>query len=696
MINEMLNDFRDETLEHLQLFEDNLLAVLNDGFTSETINAIFRAVHTIKGIAGMFNFTYIVDFTHVAESLLDKLRQNNVEVDSQKLSALLASKDHISDLINFALNNPDDQPDENGELAKVSKELISKLASFIKDKPIVDECGTEETIKIWKIKLNPSNSQTLFHGVEPAHFINYLNEMGSIEEMTTDLSKIPILDNFDPELYYLNHTVIFKSIAGLKEIEQVFNFISTLVTYEISRYDRRKTDVEDLSGNKNEKFVEKRILDDSPDKKVDLPETIIESRQEINLSNKQILKEEESNNEAQRDKTPKSNTLRVDSDRIDKLINLIGEMVIANANVVQKAISMKDKELLESTSVMTRMLEEIRESGMKMRMIPVGDTFNRFRRIVHDASLKLGKQIDLTIKGGETELDKTVIEKITDPLVHIIRNSVDHGIELPEERKTKGKSEIGKIMISAFHEAGSIAIQIADDGKGINKDVIYNKAIEKGMISAEEVLSEKEILSLIFKPGFSTAEQVTDLSGRGVGMEVVKKNIDALRGDIDIDTEIDSGTKMTIRLPLTLAIIDGFMVQVGSTSFIIPLDMLVECIELTDNHKKDMHGNNFINLRGKVLPLLKMADYFEEKSLGKRGNIVIVKYGEEMMGLIVDQLHGEFQTVIKPLGRLFQNVTGLSGATILGNGSVALILDIPILIQYAKSLKKKNNEEVYA
>lgn len=703
MSDEMLNDFRDECYEHLQVFEDNLLIIQTDGFTNETINSIFRSVHTIKGISGMFNFNFIVEFTHVAENLLDKLRNGEVEIDSEKLASLLKAKDQITSLVNYAILNNGEEPEEDDPLLLKSSELITELAYHISgEEPEEEEDEEEEQIKLWKIILKPCTNETKFYGMEPSQFIGYLNEVGSIEEIHTNISNIPLLEDFDPEILYMDFEIILKTIIGKAEIEKIFNFISTLFDFEITPYDRRKsvrsddvkqetieeevvteevTEEESKSGSVIEEkpFVEKRIISQPAE----------ESKNTIKEATSKEIKEIQQ-------KIVKSTTLRVDSARIDSLINLIGEMVIANANVVQKALSIKDKELIESTSVMTRMLEEIRENGMKMRMIPIGDTFNRFKRIVYDTSQKLDKKIELSIRGGETELDKTVIEKITDPLVHIIRNSVDHGIESPEIRRESGKPESGKVSISAFHEAGSIAIEITDDGKGLDKEIIFNKAVEKGLLVKDDELSEKEIYALIFKPGFSTAEKVSDLSGRGVGMEVVKKNIDALRGDIDIFSEVGKGTKITIRLPLTLAIIDGFMVQVGETYFIIPLDMLVECIELTEEYKDHMRGNNFINLRGKILPLLNTSEYFEENSKNTRDNIVIVRYAEEMMGLVVDELHGEFQTVIKPLGKIFENVTGLSGATILGNGDVALILDIPVLIQYAKNLKNKqmvNSEE---
>jgi two-component system chemotaxis sensor kinase CheA len=370
-------------------------------------------------------------------------------------------------------------------------------------------------------------------------------------------------------------------------------------------------------------------------------------------------------------------------------------MVIANANVNQQATRLNDKKLIESVSVVSRMLEEIREATMKTRLIPIGETFNRFKRIVRDLSKDLGKNIDLEIIGADTELDKTVTEKISDPLIHLVRNSLDHGIELPDDRIEKGKSSNGKITLKAFHEAGNIAIQIIDDGKGLDPDWLFEKAVSKGIISESDILTDKEKINLIMAAGFSTAEAITNVSGRGVGMDVVKRNIEELRGTIELDSKVGVGTTMTIRLPLTLAIIDGFMTKVGEQFYIIPLEMIVECLELNNSYLQEIKDNNYINLRGTILPLLDLRSFFNiPKGNTKRENIVVVTFGGNTIGLIVNELHGEFQTVIKPLGKIFRNVKGIGGSTILGSGQVAIILDVPMLMQSLsqhKTMLKGNN-----
>jgi two-component system chemotaxis sensor kinase CheA len=320
-------------------------------------------------------------------------------------------------------------------------------------------------------------------------------------------------------------------------------------------------------------------------------------------------------------------------------------------------------------------------------MVQIGETFTRFQRVVRDVSKELGKDITLIINGAETELDKTVVEKIGDPLMHLVRNSMDHGIEKAEVRAQRGKPLQGTIELNAYHDSGSIVIEVSDDGGGLNKDRILSKAIEKGIVPENHSLTDPEIYKLIFAAGFSTAEQVTNLSGRGVGMDVVRQNIEALRGTISIDSEAGVGSSMSIRLPLTLAIIDGFLVQVAQSSFVIPLDMVVECIELSADDRAQEDNRNYINLRGEVLPYIRLRDYFEiDKGFeiggefSGRENIVVVRYAGVKAGIVVDTLHGEFQTVIKPLGKIFSHIRGIGGSTILGSGDVALIIDIAGLI----------------
>ncbi|RMT66486.1 Chemotaxis sensor histidine kinase CheA [Pseudomonas savastanoi pv. nerii] len=349
--------------------------------------------------------------------------------------------------------------------------------------------------------------------------------------------------------------------------------------------------------------------------------------------------------------------------------------------------------LQEASSTVSGLVEQILDGALHLRMIPIGDTFNRFRRVVRDVSQELGKDIDLIINGAETELDKTVVEKIGDPLMHLLRNSMDHGIESAEARRAAGKPAKGHLSLNAYHDSGSIVIEIADDGAGLNRERILDKAQQRGLVAAGASLTDQEIYNLIFEPGFSTAEAVTNLSGRGVGMDVVKRNITLLRGTVDLDSQPGQGTIVRIRLPLTLAIINGFLVGIDQSTYVIPLDMVQECIELDEQNRHLTRDSGYLDLRGEVLPLVYLRDHFNhEGPAARRQNVVVVRYAEHKAGLVVDDLLGEFQTVIKPLGKLFGALRGISGSTILGSGAVALILDIPALLNQIVQMEARSTQ----
>jgi two-component system chemotaxis sensor kinase CheA len=393
---------------------------------------------------------------------------------------------------------------------------------------------------------------------------------------------------------------------------------------------------------------------------------------------------------AREHKAQESKLIRIQADKLDQLINLVGEMVIAGAATSLIAQHTDDSALHEATSTLSRLVEEIRDSALQLRMVQIGETFSRFNRVVRDVSHEIGKEIGLEIMGAETELDKSVVEKIGDPLMHLVRNAIDHGIETAELRIKRGKPAKGTLRLNAYHESGSIVVEVDDDGGGLNRARILAKALERGLVTAKQALSDREVFGLIFEAGFSTAEAVTSLSGRGVGMDVVRRNIEALRGTVQIDSIEGVGTTVKIRLPLTLAIIDGFLMGVGGSSYVVPLDMVMECIELNDAERQEIRERNYINLRGTVLPFIRLRDQFSERSKpARRENVVVVQYAGQRAGLVVDELMGEFQTVIKPLGKLFENLKCIGGSTILGSGEVALILDVPMLIQRAISVESR-------
>ncbi len=653
---DIAKEFREESIELLEAMENSLVFIRENGMDDEAINAVFRAAHTIKGTAGMYKLDFVVHFTHIAENLLDQVRNNKVAMTDELGELLLECKDHMQNLVEFAVHTRNEEAPTD-ELKSASARLSTALcANIAGEQTQANAAHNEQTTvteatgcKKWKMKLvfGPS---VMEQGFEPASFLAYLRKHSEEFEAKVNLSALPLIMELEPTTCYVGFGINFSTQMPEHEILDVFEFVKD-------------------------------------DCKIELKEDLPPPAAVVTNAPVAIIKEEPKKASSQVAAAPQASySIRVDAEKIDHLINLIGEMVIANANVVQQSIDMKNNELIESVSIVSRMLEDVRESAMQIRMVQIGETFNKFKRIVMDISKKLEKEIELVIKGGETELDKTVIEKITDPLVHIVRNAVDHGIEMPSDRGAKNPK--GTVILNAYHDAGTVVIEITDDGKGLDEELLYRKGIEKGLIEEGAHLSQQEIFKLILEPGFSTAPAITDLSGRGVGMDVVKRNIEALRGNIEIKSRKGEGTSLIIRLPLTLAIIDGFLVKVGDTFYVVPLDMVVECIELTDTEQEQMHGNNYIDLRGTILPLLNVGDFFDEKkNADARANIVVVHYAGRRYGFIVDELFGEFQTVIKPLGKIFAELHGISGATILGSGKVALILDVPMLVSFILTLK---------
>ena len=662
--------FREDSIEQLENMESTLLDIMDipvDDISDDMINTLFRAMHTIKGNAGMFGINHIVTFTHNAESLLDEIRAKNIDLTTDLIEMFLLVNDHVKVLINKSVS------DEilNDEQKKQNEVLVKKMLSYLgidQVEAIVQEKEEQnDTLIKYKIKIK-LKYDFLRTGMDLLSIINYLGAIGNIENISTIDTNIPLFDELNPLDGYLKFELLYETKEFEIEIEEAFEFVQEDIELDIQVLDDIKS--EDLKVNKQE----------TEQKKVE----------EVKIIPKKPL---EQNKTEPKSYTPSNNySLRVDSSKVDFLIKQIGEMVITNAKIIQKIQYSEDSDFEEIVETMSTMLEDIRDGVMNIRMVQVGDALSKLRRIVNETAKKMGKEIDFQIIGGETELDKTVVEKITDPLVHMLRNSVDHGIELPETRIKNKKNKKGSITLKAYAHTGSIIIEIKDDGAGIDKNVILQKAIEKKLVESSQNLTDEQIYNLIFMPGFSTAQAVSDISGRGVGMDVVKKNIDDLRGTVEIQSKLNVGTTMKIRLPLTLAIIDGFLVQAGDTKYIIPLDMIQECIELTPLRKEKLQEDGYITLRSQTLPLLDIREYFQEKETSNvKTNIVIVKYGDSQIGLQVDELYGEFQTVIKSLGDLFENLTGVMGGTILGSGEIALILDIPKLIEYKIINNKKGS-----
>ena len=595
----------------------------------------------------------------------------------------------------------------------------------------------------------------LRNGMDPIAFLRYLASLGDIRNLQMLADSMPAADMMDPEACYLGFEIRLETSVGKAEIEAVFDFVRDECELHILPPQSRSEDyialINALPGDPlllGEMLVRSGALTESElaigldsqqlakayaDASPPIGEILIEHksvRPEVVAAaiNKQsaLIQDEpvaelepdlaagalaaESQamalHEAQphpaqagehppaksakaaRPSAAEARMLRVQADKLDRLIDLVGELVIAGASATELARQAGVNGLVEATSLLSRLVEDIRDSALQLRMVQIGETFNRFNRVVRDVSHELNKDIGLVIRGGDTELDKSLIEKVGDPLMHLVRNAMDHGIESQEKRLAAGKPARGRIELNAYHDSSSVVIEVIDDGGGLPYDKILAKAVAQGLVPANQALSEDEIAALIFRPGFSTADRVSNLSGRGVGLDVVARNIQALRGTVEIKSKPGQGSRFVIRLPLTLAIIDGFLTAVGKNYFIVPLDTVVECIELPTRCDRE-----YLNLRGEVLPFLRLRDEFElDGEPSTRQSVVVVQYAGHKVGLVVDRLHGEFQTVIKPLGPLFRHLRGIGGSTILGSGEVGLILDVPLLARRASRREARSFE----
>ncbi|AHG42712.1 chemotaxis protein CheA [Pseudomonas syringae CC1557] len=680
-----------EARELLQAMEESLLQLESEPGDVDAIGAVFRAAHTIKGSAGLFGLTPIVSFTHIVEDVLDRLREGSVSVDAGLIAVLLKSGDHMLELIDVVASRGEElQPPALEREAALRQALQVYQAPGAA--PVVDEARSSDTPDVenaevlWHISLR-FGVDVFRNGMDPLSFLRYLNTLGKMIQVSTLTDSIPPVEAWDPESCHLGFDIDFLSSAGHAAINEVFDFVREDCVVEITASDD-STDSGEPTGTELVSQTERSSM-------VASGELLGDQRAVPREPGVATAVDRPSAGGEQKNKDGRY--VRVNADKLDELINLVGELVIASAGASLLAKSCDNDPLQEASSTVSGLVEQILDGALHLRMIPIGDTFNRFRRVVRDVSQELGKDIDLIINGAETELDKTVVEKIGDPLMHLLRNSMDHGIESAEARRAAGKPAKGHLSLNAYHDSGSIVIEIADDGAGLNRERILDKAQQRGLVAAGASLTDQEIYNLIFEPGFSTAEAVTNLSGRGVGMDVVKRNITLLRGTVDLDSQPGQGTIVRIRLPLTLAIINGFLVGIDQSTYVIPLDMVQECIELDEQDRQASRDNGYLDLRGEVLPLVYLREHFNhEGPAARRQNVVVVRYAEHKAGLVVDDLLGEFQTVIKPLGKLFGALRGISGSTILGSGAVALILDIPALLNQIVQMDARSTQSPHS
>ncbi|MBA4708980.1 chemotaxis protein CheA [Aquitalea aquatica] len=674
-----MQSFLQESAELLEQMESILLDAEADSITAEQLGALFRSMHTIKGSAGLFGLDEIVHFTHQAENLLDQLRDGHLQLDAELSGVLLRSHDHVKAQLAAVAAG---QPIAPGEQDNILADIAALLPPADMPPPSAEAYASSSepaTDSEWLLSLR-FGPDVLRNGMDPASFVRYLATLGQIQAIASCCSSLPADDSFDAERNYLRLEVQFCGAVDGEQLASVFAFACEGSQFiisprtELASHLQQALQAGDAAEQQSCRDIWQQwglwqpLADSAP-----LPTASVAADSLPTVATTADSKARNS----------ESRFIKVEAGKLDSLINLVGELVIAGAATNLLARSHGNSPLLESTVVMAGLIEQIRSHTLAMRMVPIGETFSRFPRVVRDVGHELGKSIKLEISGAETELDKSMVDKLADPLTHLVRNAIDHGIEDVQQRRAAGKPEQGHVWLNAYHESGSVVIEVADDGGGLDPQRILAKAIQRGIISSDAMLGEQDIYRLIFAAGFSTAERISNLSGRGVGLDVVQKNIETLRGTVEIDSEIGLGTTFRLRLPLTLAIIDGFLVEVGSSTFVIPLETVVECMELPARPGcTDMPER--LQLRGEILPLLYLRQFLElDGQAGRRQNVVVIQTGASRVGLVVDALQGEFQTVIKPLGSLFRHLKAISGSTILGNGAVALILDVLALIQHA-------------
>ncbi|HVW68822.1 MAG TPA: chemotaxis protein CheA [Steroidobacteraceae bacterium] len=657
-LDEALPGFVAESADLLREMEAALLNCGGGTTDPEIINLIFRSAHTIKGSAGLFGLDGIVEFVHVMETALDMVRLGKAPMSEELVSVLLRCKDHVDALlVPVATGGKVDQGLESSG-AELHAEL-RRLTEIDGDEKVATKSASAAAPRAaaadndWHVNVR-FGAGVLTSGMDPLGFVRYLQTFCEIRQLTVLDDALPAPEEMNPEVCYLGFDMELRTASDKQAIEAAFEFIRedcTLVITQLAKAAPASVATAVTRGGSQ--------TTEEPGK-----------RQAASAS----------------EGAAAAAFVRVDAAKLDYLITRIGELIIAAAGANMLARRSGNGELEESTSTLSSLVEQVRESALQLRMVKIGGTFSRFQRTVRDVSRELGKEIQLVVRGEDTELDKTVVERIADPLTHLVRNAIDHGIESAEVRAAAGKPAVGTVTLNAYHDSGSIVIEVSDDGGGLKREKILAKAIERGLAEEDQSLTDSEVFGFIFEAGFSTAASVTNLSGRGVGMDVVKRNITALRGSVGIKSEEGKGTTVTVRLPLTLAIINGFQVAVGRSSFVLPLETIEECVEFAAEE-----GHDFANLRGKVLPFIRLRDVFATREApARRQSIVVVKHAGERAGLVVDALLGEFQTVIKPLSKLFRNVDCISGSSILGTGEVALILDVPTLIQQAMARGRHN------
>ena len=675
--------FRQEAQDLFEQLEQALLDMETRPDDMEPIGTAFRALHTLKGSGAMFGFDALASFAHHLEAAFDLVRHGTAAATPDLVALALAAKDHLRGLLDGTVAESD--PAGATLLQRLEDVVAPAPRSAPPPVPAMrgagdDGCGAAA---IWRIAIRLP-ADCLATGTNPLLLLDELRELGACT-VVAHTEAVPSLDRLDPTSLYLWWEVVLTTDRPRGEIEDVFIFVRDDMELSIERVpaaaDRRLGEILVDRGDVSEARVEDALVAQRPMLGTLLVETAGVAPAQVEAALAEQAHARAVAPIGQR-RGQSQESIRVSADRLDALMDRVGELVISQARLKQLVAGHDDIPLKAVTEEIERLIAELRDTTMGIRMVPIGSLFSRFRRLVHDLSKDLGKEVELTTSGEETELDKTVIERLNDPLVHMVRNAIDHGLESPDGRAAAGKPARGRVHLSAVHSGAQVLISIQDDGRGLDAVRIRARAIENGLIAADAQMTDAELYQLVFQPGFSTVREVTSVSGRGVGMDVVKRTIDSLRGTVEVECTPGSHTVVTLRLPLTLAIIDGLLVRVGDGRYVLPLSAVEECVELTTDADARSRGRNFLNIRGELVPFLRLRETFASPlPAAPYQKVVIVSEGDQRVGLVVDEVIGDHQTVIKSLSRLHADVESFSGATILGDGGVALILDVAHLIE---------------
>lgn len=676
--------YLEEANDLLSNLEKALLALENNSNDKSYIEEVFRVMHTLKGNSSMFGLPVIAEFVHDLETIYDKLRMGETQLSKNMLNCTFACLDHLKVIIHDSeLSSPDNKTNHD--------ELLKQINFFISEKNLIPETKpeTETRLRTYHIFFEPGIS-ILKNGTNPLFLLAELVSFGK--------SKIiPHLKSNNSEAFFqiddcfTYWDIYLETEKSENEIMDVFVFVEDSSTIKITPLPYK-----DLLNNTSfVEFISQHQFDDVKTDIHQIIELAASLQAQTSTASNIPANTVETSHLKKEQKEKAGSSIRVSSDKLDELMNLVSELVTTQASLSLYASNNKITELETITENIEKLSRRLRDISFGMTLVPINNMFGRFQRMVRDVSGALQKEVEFITEGGETELDKTIIETLTDPLMHILRNSLDHGIETVEERIAKGKPKTGKVKLKAFYSGVFVYIQIIDDGKGIDTEVVRNKAISKSIIKAGDVLSEKEIFDLIFYPGFSTAQKVTDVSGRGVGMDVVKRNITDLKGSVSVESKLNEGTTLTIKLPLTLSIIDGLLVAVDRVNYIIPLSVITKCYEINN---ADMTGNfhKLITLDQEQVPFINTREEFGHYTdTSKTSQMIVVNNGERKVGISVDHIIGEYQAVVKPLGKYYKQQDFISGASILGDGTIALVMDTNKLIElYTKNINKAELETV--